>query len=181
MLPQTIEIISNHMDLLMKGFSNVSVLAEARIGADRQEPIVQFLISFRQINLAQPLFPTHNENNQDILTFEPIEYSAGWYDNLPIGQMRYFRNPNSGFWESRQTLACREHSLHIPCGSIRLVEGNILGNGFQVGNCRLGPDQASHRFIRFLANSWLNIRPCWNALSPRAMPSRICMRACCSS
>ncbi len=127
------------------------------------------------------LLAAHDENDEDIAPFHAVEDSTWRHDQLPIGQVGKLWHAPAGFRILNEPLDAREHLLDETRSGIRLVEGDVVGDGLEVSKRGLGLDQARHRFIRFAACSWLTIRPCWIARSPRAMPSNIRMRACCSS
>ena len=79
------------------------------------------LLSTRQIDLPQPRFSTHDENNKDVCRFQSIEYSTGRNDNMSIGQVGNFGNHRSGFWKSDQSLHGGENLPYVPSGGIRFV------------------------------------------------------------
>lgn len=58
----------------------------------------------------------------------------------------------------------------------RVLDRNVIGNGFEIGDRGLGPDYLSHRDRRFFACACDMLRPCASASSPRAMPSSMAIR-----
>ena len=74
--------------------------------------------------------------------------------------------------KSLQEFCLLKHRLNQPRSCGMVIQRDIIGNLLKILERRLGPDQSSHRDIRFLASALLSTRPSWIAFSPLAIPSR---------
>lgn len=63
-----------------------------------------------------------------------------------------------------------EDAPHEFCGCGRIFQGDVVGDGVEVGQRGVRPDYFSHRASRFLAWAWVAVGPSAIACSPRAMP-----------
>ena len=112
---------------------------------------------------------------------EAVEDPARRLDDLPVtAAPAKLLWPASALRMVGKLADMLDDALHEQTGRCRILQGGELGDRFQVRERRLGPDYLSHLARRFSACSWLSTRPSAIAISPRAMPSRMAMRSCCS-
>lgn len=120
----------------------------------------------------------HDVHDDDRLSLETIEDAARADDHLAICGLRKPGHAAAGTWKSRESLDLPEHSLNEPPRGTLVLGRDPRCDVVQVVERRVGPDQRveSQRRILFFAFLCVVTRPSANALSPRAMPSRISSR-----
>lgn len=80
-----------------------------------------------------------------------IEDPAGRLDDLPIPsalKLRWFGATSRVDFELIDVL---EDSLDEAPSCFRVIQRDVIGDGVEITECRLGPDYFSHRAIRCLA------------------------------
>lgn len=105
----------------------------------------------RQARLAQQSLGTHDMHDEHALPFVAVEDAARRFDKLTIARAAKFRDADAALWMLGQLLHMREDALHeFRCGGW-VLQRDVVGDGFEVGQCRLRPDYFSHRASRTLA------------------------------
>ena len=111
-------------------------------------------------------------NDVDDLFLNAIENTAGRNNQLAIRQATEFG------WKPAHLGKFLKHSngsqrlLDQLMSRRRFLQRNIICNRIQILNRGISPDYFSHRFNRCFAWTWVETRPSWMALSPRAIPSK---------
>lgn len=126
---------------------------------------------------AKTLLAAHNVQNKHSARLVAIEDAARWLNDLPVPTFKLSRL-RPALRVVLQLLDVGENPLHQRPRCRWVVEGNVISDSIKVGKCGLCPDYFSHRCIRDLASACETTRPSSTARSPRAMPSRIRIRAC---
>ena len=111
-----------------------------------------------------------------------VENTAGRFDDLAITGAAELRQPAAAIGLPAELFDVAHDAADKRDRGNRALDRDVVVNRFEVGPCGLGPDYLSHFFAKY-AFTWacVNVRPSASARSPRAMPSRIAMRDCCSS
>ncbi len=110
-------------------------------------------------------------NDEDDLLLHMIENTAGRNNQLAIRQATQFGWNGAHLGKFLKHSNRNKYLLHPLTGGRRIVQRNIICNRIQILNRRISPDYSSHRFNRSFAWTWVEVRPSWIALSPRAIPS----------
>ena len=79
-------------------------------------------------------------------------------------------------WMGSQQGCMRKYVFDKPGCGRWVIQGDVIRNGVEVAQCRLGPDYLSHRAILRLACLSVRTRPSWIARSPRPIISRTANR-----
>ena len=111
-------------------------------------------------------------NDIDDLFLNAIENTARRNYQLAIRQATEFRRQRAHLRKPPKPFNSREYLSDPLMSCLGLVERNVIRARIELLNRRVCPDYLSHRFNRCLAWLWVEVRPSWMALSPRAIPSK---------
>lgn len=112
----------------------------------------------------------------DDLSLDTIENATGGNKQLPIRQATQFAWNGAQVGKFLKLLNGSGDLLDKVTRGRRVVQGDIIGNPIQIPDRRVSPDYFSHRLNRCFARTWVEVRPSWMALSPRAIPSNTRIR-----
>jgi len=98
-------------------------------------------------------------NDVDALLLNTIENAARRDNQLAVRQTNEFIGQRAHTRESLRPFDGSHYALDEPASRCRVLQGNIICNGIQIVNRRVGPDYFSHRSSRRLAWGWVEIRP----------------------
>jgi hypothetical protein len=107
----------------------------------------------------------------DDLSLDTIKNATRGNNQLPIRQAPRFAWNGARVGEFPKLLNGSEDLLGKVTRGCGVVQGDIIGNPIQLLDRRVSPDYFSHRLNRCFARTWVEVRPSWMALSPRAIPS----------
>ena len=119
----------------------------------------------------EPLLGPHHMNDEHAGPIGPVDDAAWGLDQLSVRQTSELRQARPAAREAAELFHVFEHPSDQRGRRVWVVEGDEVGDGFEIAQGRLGPDYLSHRAIRARAFAWDKVRPCSMARSPLAMPS----------
>lgn len=127
--------------------------------------------------LPQRAFASHHVHHDHEITLDSIEDAARRFDNLSVARTFDLAGSSAALRVALELFDMPEYALHELCRGGGVFDRDVVGDGVEVCQRRLSPDQPSHRPRRVLASSCDTTRPSANAISPRAMPSSTRMRS----
>lgn len=146
--------------------------------AGSSRPRFSCLVSPRKTSRPQPSFSAHDGQDVDLVSVMPIKHATGRLDDLAVAPALQFLRFRAAFRMLGQLVNMAEHMADEPACGFGIVQCNVVCDGVQIAQCRLGPDYFNHRDIRALAWACDTMRPSSMAFSPRAIPSSRLMRRC---
>jgi len=111
-----------------------------------------------------------------------IENAARRFDDLAIPRTPELGQPAAAIGVPGELFdVANDPHNERDCGS-RALDRDVVVNRLEIGPCGIGPDYLRNFFSKYAVTcAWVNVRLSASARSPRAMPSRIAIRDCCSS
>ena len=104
-----------------------------------------------QNKLAQLPFLSHDVNNKNRAAFAPAEDSTRLYVQLAVNRIGQRGWKMAGIWKLFKAVDRCEYLLNEARGGLRLVQGYVFRDLFQLIQRRACPDYFSHFCIRSLA------------------------------
>lgn len=127
------------------------------------------LFKLRQIKVA---FGSHDVHDEYLLSLDTME-DPQWADNeVTVSRIGKIVGDWTHLGECLQQIGLLKDGLNQAAGRMVIIECDVVGDLLEVLKRRLGPNQSSHRDIRFFASALVSARPSWIAFSPFAIPSR---------
>jgi len=111
-------------------------------------------------------------NDIDDLFLNAIEHTARWNYQLAIRQATGLHGQRADMRKPPEPFDSRQYVPDQLMSRLGLVQRNVIRDRIEFLNRRVCPDYFSHRSNRRLAWLWVEVRPSWMALSPRAIPSK---------
>ena len=120
---------------------------------------IEFLsVSVSSVTLDQPALAeahltTHDVEHKHSRAVVAVKRATRRLDNLAVARSPHFRRAGTALRLLRKLLDVLKNSLHETPRRLRVVERDVIGNGLEVMESWLRPNQLSHRAMRFLASA----------------------------
>ena len=87
----------------------------------------------------------------DPLLVMPVQDTTGRLDNLSVSPTPQFSRLGTASWMIGKLLDATKDSPNKSLCRLRVIQRNVISDGFEIAQRRLGPDYFSHRAMRCLA------------------------------